>query len=284
MIRSLTPHFAISALVVLVLHLFRNKTLLFLSSYAALMLFIPTFLGLMYPDAIVEAKPNHQNFSFVQFNVLKHNDHHATVINKVLESGADIVSLQEIDTVWHKDIREKISATYPYSLSYPSEVCCIGLCLYSKIPLQNAHVEFFGDLPNIVADIQIDGENIHVVSSHTQAPIYAWKFEGRNQHLKDLTSYLQKIQGAKMVLGDFNSVPWDKFLTDFKEGTKLNDSRHSYAATFPSWLGKFGIPIDYIFYSKEIECIGFTAIQSQDSDHNGIKGVYQLKGNSIVKK
>jgi len=283
LLRSLTPQISLVTLFLLVLHLFRNKQLLFLGAYAALMLFIPTFLGLVFPDSLAEGQKEKAKITVAQFNVLKFNSNHKSVIESIKESEADIVSLQEIDRSWSVDIYKNISKIYPYSFSYPSENCCFGIALYSKIPLNNAQLQWLGGVPNITADIQWQGEKIHVLSAHTHAPITPYKFEQRNIHIADMALYLQRVKYAKMVIGDFNSVPWDNFLKDFKEKSKMTDSRHSYVSTFPSFLGKFGIPIDYIFHSKELECVVFTAIPSKASDHNGIKGIFQWKNNSVAK-
>jgi endonuclease/exonuclease/phosphatase (EEP) superfamily protein YafD len=283
LMRSLTPQIALGTLVLLVFHLFRNRLKLFLSTYGALMLFLPTFFGLLFPDKMAEVQKGKQRISFAQFNVLKFNDDHVSVVNSIKSCGADIVSLQEVDGGWVKDIHENISALYPYSLSFPSENCCFGIALYSKIPLNNAQVKWLGGVPNIAADIQWQGEKIHLLSAHTHAPISKYKFEQRNNHIAELSAYLNTINCAKMVIGDFNSVPWDRFLNQFKQQSNMIDSRNSYVATYPSYLGKFGIPIDYIFHSSDLECTDFTAIPSKSSDHNGIKGSFQWKSNSIAK-
>lgn len=283
LLRSLTPQISLATLFILVFHLFRNNQPYFIATYIALMLFIPTFLGLVFPDSMATEQNGKAKITVAQFNVLKFNTNHESVIESIKSSCADIVSLQEIDGDWAKDIQQNISSLYPYSFSYPSEYCCFGIALYSKIPLKNAQLQWLGEVPNISADIVWNGESIHVLSAHTHAPISKNKFEKRNVHIHDIANYLKGISSAKLVIGDFNSVPWDNFLSRFKEESKMHDSRHSYVSTFPSFLGKFGIPIDYIFHSSELECINFTAIPSKDSDHNGIKGIFQLKSNSVAK-
>jgi endonuclease/exonuclease/phosphatase (EEP) superfamily protein YafD len=283
LVRSLTPQIALGALVLLVLHLFRNRLKLFLTTYGALMLLLPTFLTLLFPDNMSKIQKGKARIVFAQFNVLKFNHEHESVIQSIKASGADIVSLQEVDGSWARDIHQNIAKQYPYSFSYPSENCCFGIALYSKIPLKNAKLKWLGGVPNITADIQWQGDKIHVLSAHTHAPINKYKFEQRNIHIAEMSAYLKTIPSAKLVIGDFNSVPWDNFLNHFKQQTQLSDSRHSYSSTFPSFLGKFGIPIDYIFHSSELECTGFTAVSSTSSDHKGIKGSFQWKSNSMAK-
>lgn len=283
LVRSLTPQIALATLLLLIMHLFGNRLKLFLTTYGALMLLIPTFFGLLFHDKVLHVEKGKQRISFAQFNVLKFNSDHESVIESIQKCNADLVSLQEIDGGWANDIHEKISKIYPYSFSYPSENCCFGIALYSKIPLHDAQLKWLGEVPNITADILWEGEKIHVLSAHTHAPISKYKFERRNFHIAEMSEYLNSVEGAKMVIGDFNSVPWDNFLNQFKIESKMHDSRYSYVATYPSYLKKFGIPIDYIFHSEELECTGFSAIPSKASDHNGIKGSFQWKSNSMAK-
>jgi endonuclease/exonuclease/phosphatase (EEP) superfamily protein YafD len=281
-LRSVSPQIAMFALVAVVYFLFRNKTSLFLSTYAGLLLLIPVFLDPVLPDALAEKKSAQQNISFAQFNVLKFNSAYDNVSEQALASGADIISFQEVDTAWDKNLREKLTKQYPYVISYPTEWCCFGVALFSKRPLKNEHIEFLGGVPNIVADVNMEGQLIHVVSVHTSSPIVKQNFVRRNQHLLELTKYLSQVKNPKIVLGDFNSVPWDVYLNEFKTDTKLLDSRHSYVATYPSWLGRFGIPIDYIFHSDDIVCTSFLPLHSTSSDHHGVKGEYRFKSSGLA--
>ncbi|MCX6182588.1 MAG: endonuclease/exonuclease/phosphatase family protein [Bacteroidetes bacterium] len=278
-VRSVSPQIALATLLVVVYFLFKNKTAAFLSSYGGLLVLLPLFLGPLLPDKISQENTSPANISFAQFNVLKFNISYDSTILKALQSNVDILSFQEVDKGWDNNLRKKLKEKYPYVISFPKESCCFGIALFSKLPLKNEHVEFLGGLPNIVADVNVKGRMIHVVSVHTNSPIFKQNFALRNQHLKELAQYLSVVKSPKIVLGDFNSVPWDVYLDQFKNDTKLADSRHSYVATYPSWLGRFGIPIDYIFHSDDITCTSFSQLESSTSDHHGVKGEFRFKAN-----
>jgi len=109
LVRSLTPQIALGALVLLVVHLFRNRLKLFLTIYGALMLLIPTFLTLLFPDNMAKIQKGKPRIVLAQFNVLKFNHEHESVIQSIKASEADIVSLQEVDGSWARDIHQNIA-------------------------------------------------------------------------------------------------------------------------------------------------------------------------------
>lgn len=210
------------------------------------------------------------------FNVLKYNSAKKEIISTIIKSDADIVSLQETDEKWTNEIEKSVKKEYPFSIYFPSDVCCIGISLLSKQPLYNANISFHGGLPNIEADLIFNDVVTHVITSHTSSPISRSNLNNRNTHLKDLSDHVVKIDSPTIVIGDFNTVPWDNNLVSFKANTQLKDSRKKYESTFPSYFGKAGIPIDYIFHSNEISCISFKTIKIKGSDHFGIIGEYAM--------
>ena len=84
--------------------------------------------------------------------------------------------------------------------------------------------------------------------------------------------------GEFLVLGDFNTVPWDRQLLRFKSDTRLFDSRKKLTPTYPTWNPFVAqIPIDYIFHSEGIGCSSLDSVRLT-SDHKAILGTYRLKG------
>jgi endonuclease/exonuclease/phosphatase (EEP) superfamily protein YafD len=283
LIRSLAPQICFVSFAVLIYQLFKNNTYLFVSNFIAFILLFTVFNEYIFTQKNTLKNIQKSTISFAQFNILKSNKNHQKVVKTILDTDANIVSIQEIDSKWAKNIHQQLVKKYPYHITKPSEICCFGIALYSKFPLQDIKIKHFGNAPNIVADVLVNGEKIHIVSAHTHAPIYKERFNLRNQHLVDIQKYLQNIHYTKIVLGDFNSVPWDNYLIQFKNKSNLIDSRQTYTATFPSFLGKFGIPIDYIFHSPNIHCLSTQVIKIKSSDHNGIKSNFQINQSSIVK-
>lgn len=224
----------------------------------------------------VEFEITNPTLKVAHFNVLRSNKSKQATIHTILNSNADLVSLQETDQAWTQEVEKSVKEAYPYSIFFPSEQCCIGISLLSKQPLFNANISFHGGLPNIEADMIFNDVVTHIITSHTSSPISRNKLKNRNEHLLDLQKHVALLDSPTLVIGDFNTVPWDKKLMAFKQKSELIDSRKSYESTFPSYFGFMGIPIDYIFHTKEISCTSFETLQIEGSDHLGIIGEYAI--------
>lgn len=218
------------------------------------------------------------------FNVLKHNDNHQEIIDAAIRSNADLLSFQETDTSWIKDLTIGLNKIYPYSASIPKDDSYFGIAVLSKHPLSNTAAKYFGSRPNIVGDITIENQKVHFIASHTIPPMQHHLYKERNNHIKGIAEYLNTIKGHKIAFGDYNTTPWDKQLIDFKATSKLTDGRSGLCATYPSWLSVSMIPIDYIFHSSEMQCTNFNTINVSSSDHYGIEGCYKLNNKRLAKK
>lgn len=244
----------------------------------SLLAFTPNYLPYLTEnkDGVVPVNFAGLPIQIAQFNVLTSNETKEETIKVIKNSSADIVSLQETDIKWVENIKASLSKTYPYAVYYPVEKCCYGITLLSKIPLHNSEVIFLGGIPSISAEVIWQGQAIHILSSHTSSPISRSNWNARNHQLKEIKKYVATVSIPVIFLGDLNTVPWDKNLRSFKQDTNLTDSRRHFASTFPSYLGAFGIPIDYIMHSREISCIQFESIYTKGSDHKGIAGKYVI--------
>lgn len=207
------------------------------------------------------------------FNVLKFNYDTESTVDAALASGADVISFQEVDERWEAALVNALAEVYPHYY-VESRSDCYGLGVFSKQPLTNVSLVHFEGFPNIVGDIRVNGVDVHFIASHTRAPIAHDKYEQRNKQLKQIADYLIDLEGPKVAIGDYNSVPWDSRIVEFINDTSMSDSRKSLTATYPSGLFIARIPIDYIFHSDDITCVGFEAIGGTSSDHLGVIGSY----------
>ena len=212
------------------------------------------------------------------FNVLKFNNKTAPTVKQAFESDADLISFVEVDTKWIDALVTGLSEKYPYTILEPRDNDAYGLAVFSKYPLNNPEVLFTAGLPNIVGEICLETDSFHFVASHTKAPLSQANYFRRNRHIELLAEYVDQIEGPKVVMGDFNTVPWDGSIVNFKKDTNLSDSRKSMEGTYPAWAPVGKIPIDYIFHSEDFTCAGFSSLEPTNSDHLGIVGVYQWKG------
>ena len=93
-----------------------------------------------------------------------------------------------------------------------------------------------------------------------------------------MAEHLALQSGPRILIGDFNTVPWDQALLELRSATGLQDSRKSFAPTYRFKKIPFlHLPIDYILHSQEFECLRFKVLRKSSSDHKGIAGIYRPK-------
>jgi len=253
--------------------LFKKYRIGLSSVFTSIILFI--FL-MPYIKTQDETQQVNADLRVAHFNVLRHNDHKKEMISQALFSEADFISFQEVNNDWKILFDKWLKPHYPYSKVVSRETCCFGIAVFSKYPLENIEVHYWEELPNISGDIQIKDSSIHFVTTHTNSPTTPWSYYKRNRHINKVAEYIQQFEGPILAMGDYNTVPWDKPLRDFRNNTKLMDSRKGYHATYPTKLGPAGVPIDYIFHSDEFNCLRFDTISRSSSDHLGIIGEYSF--------
>ncbi|MCF8297147.1 MAG: endonuclease/exonuclease/phosphatase family protein [Saprospiraceae bacterium] len=274
--RSLAIQIAAFMIFATVYFMFKRKIKIaiigFLSS-VTILLFLPSFHTTENENPI----NNNEIFRVAQFNVLRTNRDHTSTINAAINSDADFISFQEVNSKWADSLIKGLESRYPYRLVKTVDDRFCGIAVFSRFPLSNIHIIDYGVTPNIVGKIEVeDGNSINFIAAHPQSPTRYFKYRIRNKHFRQMASYLENIDDPVIALGDFNAVPWDKNIMEFKRKTKMLDSRKSYVPTWPNLFNIGMIPIDYIFHSNEIACLDFKSIRGTSSDHFGIVGEYRV--------
>lgn len=219
-----------------------------------------------------------ETLSVLQFNVLATNEAYEETADRVLQISPDFVSFQEVSGDWAKVLKNRLSAEYPYQRIADRSDGHQGIAVFSKHPLTDIQVLDWDGTTNITGKIQVGEEVINFLSLHTRSPMSKSRWKSRNAHINRAKRYVNEQAGEFLVLGDFNTVPWDRRLLKFKSSTELIDSRKKLTPTYPTWNPFVAqIPIDYIFHSKGIGCGSLDSVDIT-SDHKAILGTYKVMG------
>jgi endonuclease/exonuclease/phosphatase (EEP) superfamily protein YafD len=241
--------------------------------YLLLLVKINSPIGMGY-----QINQGQEQLKVLQFNVLVTNDAYQATIDRVLQLSPDFVSFQEVSYQWANELEFGLSKAYPYSKVVRNPDESQGIAVFSKYPLIETQVINWGGTANISGKVKMANEAINFLALHTRSPTTKLKWNARNEHLISAKEFIQDQQGEFLVLGDFNTVPWDNRLLNFKSNTALTDSRKKLTPTYPTWNPFIGqIPIDYIFHSRGIGCQSLDSVDIT-SDHKAIMGIYELKG------
>ena len=226
---------------------------------------------------MTELALNDQSIRVMQFNVLLKNFQYSTTIAQIKNEDPDFISFQEVSDGWAEALEEGLSSTYPYHRIVKHPDISQGLAVFSKFPLAELNYHEWSGTANLSGKVIISGKEINFLSLHTRSPMNKDRWKTRNAHIDAAANFIASKPGEFIVLGDFNTVPWDHQLNKFRKKTALRDSRKKLTPTYPTWGPKYltQIPIDYIFHSKGISCSSLDSVQLT-SDHEAVIGNFQI--------
>ena len=222
------------------------------------------------------------------YNVLGFNFHTKEVTDAILASGADVISLQELNPQVAQAIRDDLSGTYPYQ-QLDAQDSVFGSGVISRYPLHLTGETLSGGwvgTPQILS-LTVDGKSItlinaHVFASHPDFPeIMDASIAERERQARDIKAFAVQHTGPLIVTMDFNSTPQNtsyqivsSALTDswLEAGvgpgnTFPNFMPRGVRPRLPLWL----IRIDYVFHSAQLRAID-AQIGPEDgfSDHRPV--------------
>lgn len=221
--------------------------------------------------------------SVAHFDMSASNGDQEQIISEILEVNADLISLQEVTPDWAPILEKELSKAYPYSKTVV-RFDPFGLAIYSRMPINYVDTFECHGLPNLYGTVEMgrNKEQFCFITSHTRPSFYSSDFDRMREHLMTIAEYSNKMGDPVITIGDYNAVPWSYEILDFRTVAKLTDSRQGVVPASNGTFSLFQIPYDHIFYSPQFECIGFEDINSAVSGHIGVRGVYQLIGNSTL--
>ncbi len=216
-----------------------------------------------------------ESLKVLQFNVLAHNNQYSATLNKIQQLSPDFISFQEVSAEWAEVLETDLTRDYPFYkiVRHPNDHQ--GIAVFSKYPIE-AKAELWNGTANIAGHIQMGDQAVNFLSLHTRSPTTRIRWNERNEHIERAEEHVNANEGEFLVLGDFNTVPWDSRLRNFKNATSLKDSRKKWTPTYPTWNPLLAqIPIDYIFHSNGIGCRSLDSVRIT-SDHMAVMGTFQI--------
>ncbi|MEE2951051.1 MAG: endonuclease/exonuclease/phosphatase family protein [Pseudomonadota bacterium] len=186
----------------------------------------------------------------------------------IRESGADIVTLEEVTPRWSQSLAA-IADLYPHRFDCGLARPVGGMVILSRRP-------FADDLSICVPDdgfaarrIALDeGRRLTIGAEHLKWP---WPHDHWYQ-IAALEPVLARLAGPLVIGGDFNAAPWSAAVSRY---AKASDTRPvaGIGPTFlpsalPSWLKRFaGLSIDNVLVSEGVSVSEAKTLPATGSDH-----------------
>lgn len=224
-------------------------------------------------------------------NVMTYNIHHAnpptrekgfidldTIAHTIRKTGAELVALQELDSVTLRSGRQfqlkvlanKLGMHYYYGKAIPYEGGGYGVGILSKYPISEArtvklpNVEGFKGEDRVLALVKITlpgNKEIWFGSTHLDVS----KEENRVLQAKEIVEVSSKLSAPVIIGGDFNATddraPMKEMLAYFKDASTLK------APTIPVINPRRRI--DYVLYKGNFEVLKEEVLTADNygSDH-----------------
>jgi len=243
-----------------------------------LILFGSLFLPNFGPKHICETDSTSScvHLRVMTYNLLaEHRSDYQQHVNVMLNSGADIIAIQEINDAAEFYIDTQLAEIYPYRVLNPGGIAGTGII--SKYPIESH--EFFQLAGNVLtshsmAVIDIGGVTITVFSAHPPPPISPGLRSLRRTGIRVLSQKSSTV-GPVLLLGDFNITDQSsdyRILTRAGLHDAYREKGWGFGSTWPARLPKIGrfLPlarIDYIWHTEEFEVISVWNGPRTPSDH-----------------
>lgn len=187
----------------------------------------------------------------------------------ILGTGCEIISFQEYTPDWDAYISKELKYDFPY-IQKMVRIDLFGMAIYSKEQIKQAKTFYYNEVPNLHLELDSGLQKINIITSYITPPTLVSKTLHPKEHLDRVKKYIMELNNPTIALGDFNQVYWTSEIKDFRDKTKMNNSRRNISPTAKA-------PYDHIFYSSTIECIKFDEIKDSKQNHLGIAGTFQTK-------
>ena len=259
----------VGALAAITFSLLRNRTGAILSvgfTLTQVVLLLPFYLN------STAASPREESeFTIMFANVFVSNGRHEAVRTLFREKRPDILVIAEFTPTWGHEL-SLVANEFPYTISKPQQDA-FGIAVYSRVPLnQQSSPLTTHRPPSIVTAAQLAGGAVSILATHALPPMNERMFARRNEQLRALARESRAQVGPTILIGDLNTTPWSPYFRQLERDSGLMNARlsHGLNASWPAGLTPWGIPIDHLLVSSQLQVLSFESVKIPGSDHDAV--------------
>ncbi|MEV4639869.1 endonuclease/exonuclease/phosphatase family protein [Actinoplanes sp. NPDC049548] len=195
-----------------------------------------------------------------------------SVARKLRDSGADVLSLQEVTPEHLARLRKAgLPGTYPYSVidALPG---FHGSAIFSKLPLTAARAFDVDGSPMTTATITRGGRTVRIVAVHAVAPLSGTNRTRWRAQLASLRTMLPAENSATVLIGDFNATLDHRSLADLTEAgwrDAFTEAGEGFGFTYPNGWGPVMpmLRLDHAMVSEPLTVLRAETGDNPGSDH-----------------
>jgi hypothetical protein len=214
------------------------------------------------------------DFSLCQVLINGGADEYESISRSLINSRADIISIQELTPDWALVLKDALSPTYPYHTEL-NRIDPYGMAVFSKYPMRKIDTIMYEDsaisyqIPALRLEIEIGSNTVDLISAHVLPRMNNVDFMKVQGFLDTLADWAKNKKGQHiMIAGDLGVTPWDFVLQKLISTSGLRLSRREPHL--------FIQPFEHILYSSSINCNQLKEVLTMSRNHIGILGDYSF--------
>ena len=226
----------------------------------------------LLPDLPFSAAPESgRDFVVLTINVEARNPEHDRVLDRIRESGADVVTLIELSRELDARLAE-LADLYPHRLRQPTDDN-FGVAVLSRHPLRDAVPFMLGTTLALETLVALPEGELRVIAVHPVPPMGAAMAAARDGALDLLAARIAGTSGPLIACGDFNLTPYSPLFGDFERVSGLRSARRGLGLgiSWPAFMPLLGIPIDHCFLREPLAAVRVERMAPTGSDHYPVR-------------
>ncbi len=191
------------------------------------------------------------------------------MIRCAIASNAELISFQEVSPEWAEALSNGLGEAYPYR-HIEARTDCYGIALFSRKPFVRVRTLVVEGSPFVDALVRSDGRTVRVLAVHATSPTSYAEFGRRNAQFDVLASHITSADLPTIVIGDLNTVPWDRAYGRFCRRAAIRSLDTPDLRSWPA-IGPIAlIPLDHVLASRELASATVNTFHIPGSDHRGL--------------
>lgn len=120
--------------------------------------------------------------------------------------------------------------------------------------------------------VNLDDAPVRILAMHPVSPLTPERADAHAAQVEAIAGWARIQQGPVVIVGDLNATPWTPVFRRLLEDGDLVNSQVGFGlqATWPAWLGPFGVPIDHVLHNEQVTTLERRVASGYGSSHHAI--------------
>ena len=237
-------------------------------------------LPYVVPTANPQSSTDTQVTRIMMLNLLQGNQHYDEVVDFVKTHDPDLFVAIEADYEWTEGL-QPIQSMFPHR-HIVDDRGTSSIAVYSQLPFDSVdvHLSTRWQLPSLDFSVTIDQQPLRIFATHPCIPLPREKVSLRNEQLDEIERVFSQDE-SRILLGDFNCVPWSPHFADLQASTGLTPAGYgrglrptwyrrarAYGPLRQTWL--FALKLDHVLLSDDLTVVDHWIGPCLGSDHRPV--------------